>query len=118
MTPRRLMLGSASLATGAIATITLALTIPFADASLGAPGAARAADQALRAMLALAFAVLAGAMLMPVLFYATKLLLRFAWAFVKLEARVAIHETVKWLLLAGAASLGLLHYLQWLPGLR
>jgi hypothetical protein len=117
MTPRNLI-GSASLATLAIATITLALTMPFADASLDAPGAARGADRAHWAALAIAFAVLTCALLMPVLLYAAKALLRFAWAFVKLEIRIALHEMVMWLLLAGAASLGLLHYLEWLPALR
>jgi hypothetical protein len=38
--------------------------------------------------------------------------LRVAWAFLKIAIGVVLHETVKWLLLASSASLGLLHYLE------
>jgi hypothetical protein len=98
-----------------IATIALALGLPLADASFSASGARGTAEHSGLAILALAFALLLAAMLMPALVYVTKVMFRLAWAFLKLATGVALHEMAKWLLLAGAASLGLLHYLEWLP---
>jgi hypothetical protein len=99
-----------------IATVALALSLPFADASTLVPPSV--GEHSGPAILALAFALLLGAMLMPALVYVTKAAFRLAWAFLKLATGVALHEMAKWLLLAGAASLGLLHYLEWLPALH
>jgi hypothetical protein len=57
-------------------------------------------------------------MLMPVLVYVGKAAFHIAWAFLRLATRVVLHEVVKRLLLAGAASLGLLHYFEWLSALH
>jgi hypothetical protein len=90
-----------------IATIALTLGTPFADASFSPPGAS-----SWPAILSIAIALLLGAMLMPALVHIGKVVLRVAWAFLKIAIGVVLHETVKWLLLASSASLGLLHYLE------
>jgi hypothetical protein len=99
-------------------SLRISFTLSLAERSLSAREAGPPAEPVQWARLALAFAVLIGAVLMPALVYVIKVVLRLAWAFVRLAAKVALHEMVKWLLLAGAASLGLLHYLEWLSALH
>ena len=98
-----------------LAIIGWALAMSVAGASLIRLEKGGVLEPADWAILTVAFAALGGALAMPALVYATKTLLRLAWSLIKLAAQVALHEIVKWLLLAGAASLGLLHYLERLP---
>jgi hypothetical protein len=117
MKAHRFLLGSS-----ALAIIALACAMPLAEASLSLREAARMVEPAHGAIFAIAFAVLVSAtfvliaaVLVPALVHAVSGLRRVAWTCVMLAAEVVFREIVKWLLLAGAASLGLLQYLEWLP---
>ncbi|HWE16530.1 MAG TPA: hypothetical protein VG758_05015 [Hyphomicrobiaceae bacterium] len=117
MKPHTSFLGST-----ALAIISLACALPFAEASLSPLEAGRMAEPAHGAIFATAFAVLVSAtfvliaaVLVPALVHAVSGLRRIAWTCITLAAEVVFREIVKWLLVAGAASLGLLQYLEWLP---
>src|SRR5262245_54058257 len=117
MKPHTSFLGSTVLA-----LVSLACALPFAEASLSPLEAGRMAEPAHGAVFAIAFAVmvsatfvLVAAVLVPALVHAVSGLRRIAWTCVMVAAEVVFREIVKWLLVAGAASLGLLQYLELLP---
>jgi hypothetical protein len=97
----------------AIAGWTLAL--PAAEVSLTKLAEGEAFEPAYWALVIATFTALSGALAMPALVYATRALLGLAWVLIKLVAQAVLHEIVKWILVAGGASLGILHYLEWLP---
>jgi hypothetical protein len=108
----------------AIATVFLACALPLAEASFSPLEAGRMAEPAHGAVFAIAFAVLVSAtfvliaaVLVPAVVHAVSGLRRIAWTCVTLAAEVVIREIVKWLLVAGAASLGLLQSMEWLLNL-
>src|SRR5689334_17435040 len=97
------------------AGLAAGLMVALAGTSLSVPEAGQVTEPPHAAILSLVFAILLGTMLMPVLVWAARVLIRFAWAMVKIVARFLRDEIIKWILLAGAASLGILQYLEWLP---
>ena len=113
--------GSSTRPAVALALVVL-LAVLFAETSWSAPGASRVAGPANGLFFAVAFSmlvsatfVLIAAMAVPAAHLILRMLRRLAWPCARVAAEAAVREVVKWALLAGAAYLGVLNYLEWLP---